>query len=306
MNRSLLRRSIGWWGFLFFGVLGHGAFQDPLWSARVAALGGAYTTMGDDATAAFYNPAATVAMEHPTAQFSYAKLFTGLEEVDLSLNNLAYVHPVGEWGVLTAGWGSVVAGGVRREDTLTVGGAHLFKNIPYVGDVAVGMSLRHLSQSYTLDQRTTNDPVFQEGRTKSDVAVDAHVYVPPVPVGHGRVSTGISFRALNAPDVGFATAETLPVEIALGVQYQWGRYSFPVDIVTRSGEVTPQFGVEALFLENRMAIRAGSDTNQVGAGLGYQHQLNDRLGLSFDYAFLWPLELKETSGSHRATVGIKF
>ncbi|HNI56708.1 MAG TPA: hypothetical protein PKZ00_03925 [Elusimicrobiota bacterium] len=30
------------------------------------------------------------------------------------------------------------------------------------------------------------------------------------------------------------------------------------------------------------------------------------LVLSFDYAFLWPLNIQGTSGSHRATLGVRF
>ena len=33
------------------------AFMDPYWSARVAALGGAFTAIADDASGVYYNPA---------------------------------------------------------------------------------------------------------------------------------------------------------------------------------------------------------------------------------------------------------
>jgi hypothetical protein len=293
-------------GVLCLAGLGHAAFKDPLWSARVAALGGAYTAMGDDPTAAFYNPAAAVEMENKAANFSYAKLFTGLDEVNLSLNQLAYAHPLGSLGTLTAGWGSVVAGGLRREDTFTLGGAHVFKSVKYVGDISVGASLRYLSQSYTLDERTTSDPVFKDGRASADLAVDLHLYAPSLAAGEGQLAGGISLRALNQPTVGLASDEKLPLEVALGVKYQWRNLKFPLDIVKRESDVTPQVGVEALFSRDRLALRAGTDTHQIGTGLGYQHPLRDSLFLSFDYAFLWPLELKDTSGSHRASVGVKF
>jgi len=284
----------------------HAAFKDPLWSARVAALGGAFTAVGDDAEAAFYNPAAAVDMETQAVSFSYAKLFAGLDDVNLSLNQLAYVQPVDSFGVITAGWGSVTAGGLRREDTLILSVAHMFRNIKYVGPVSAGVGVRFLSQSYTLDERTRNDPVFQDGSTKKSWAVDAHLFSPSVGLGESALSGGISFRGINRPNVGFYEEEKLPLEVALGVLYKWRKISVPVDIVRRGADVTPQVGVEASFMENNLALRAGSDTHQIGTGLGYVYPLNSDLSLSFDYAFLWPLDLKDSSGSHRVTLGIKF
>jgi hypothetical protein len=113
-------------------------------------------------------------------------------------------------------------------------------------------------------------------------------------------------RAINQPDVGFATRDTLPMEVALGLAYRWGNYVFPVDLVHRKSTVTPQFGVEGHFADDRLSLRLGSDTHQIGTGLGYQYSLSPRLVLAFDYAFLWPLNVQGTSGSHRATVGVKF
>jgi hypothetical protein len=77
------------------------AFRDPLWSARAAALGGAFTALGDDPTAAFYNPAATTELKSPAANFTYAKLFAGLDEVNVSLSEFAYVRPLKSFNVLS-------------------------------------------------------------------------------------------------------------------------------------------------------------------------------------------------------------
>src|SRR5437870_1319091 len=70
------------------------AFLEPYWSARVAALGGAYTAVSDDATGVFYNPAAGVGI-HRQADFSYSKLLTGLDSVNLSLSQFSFVQPLG-------------------------------------------------------------------------------------------------------------------------------------------------------------------------------------------------------------------
>jgi hypothetical protein len=293
------------WGSVFLAPPAHSAFKDPLWSARVAALGGAATALAGDPSAAFYNPATAVTMQDRATHFTYAKLFTGVDSVNLSLNELAYVQPLRGFNVLTAGWGSVIASDLYREDTLTVSGAHLFRELKGVGSLATGLSLRFLSQRYTLDQRSAGDAVFQEGKNRQDLAVDAHVYLPALPTLPG-LSAGLSVRALNRPDVGFAEEDKLPTEVALGALYQWKNFRFPVDLVSRKSEQTPHFGVEALFVQKRLALRAGTDTHQIGTGVGYQYRLGGPISLSIDYTFLWPLELQNTSGSHRATVGLQF
>src|SRR4051794_35336743 len=58
-------------------------FQDPYWSARVAALGGAFTAVADDPAGVFYNAAATTQIKRRAGSFSYARLFTGLDGVKL-------------------------------------------------------------------------------------------------------------------------------------------------------------------------------------------------------------------------------
>jgi hypothetical protein len=281
------------------------AFKDPLWSARVAGLGGAATAVDTGASSAFYNPAASVLSKNPEVHFTYAKLFSGLDDVDLSLNELGYVHPLSRGNVISAGWGSVVASSLRREDTLALGAAHLFEEVRYVGDLSAGATLRYLSQSYTLDERTVDDPTFQEGRTRGDVALDAHAYLPSVP--HvPELALGLSLRSLNQPDVGFQEKDTLPFEVALGGLYRWKNFSVPLDLVFRDGDLTPQLGVEGAYLEDRLAVRAGTDTDQVGAGVGYKHELKNKRAILFDYTFLWPLNLDDSSGSHRATLGMRF
>ena len=306
MNKPIARVAVLIGSVVFFSSPWvHGAFKDPLWSARVAALGGAATALDAGPVAAFYNPASAIAQEKKEVEFTYAKLFAGLDNVNLSLSELSYIHPLSGGNVLTAGWGSVNASGLRREDTLALGASHLFQDVKWIDKIAAGATLRYLSQSYTLDQRTTNDPVFKDGSSQSDFALDAHAFVPEVPYVPS-LSAGLSIRSINQPNVGFSESDKLPLEVALGAHYRWRNVAFPLDLVFRKSSLTPQLGVEALFFKDRLAVRGGTDTDQIGTGLGYKHDLGGNRALVFDYTFLWPLKLQDTSGSHRATLGVRF
>jgi hypothetical protein len=304
-----MRRTMKWAWFL--GLIAaaplRAAFEDPLWSARSAALGGAFTTIDDDPTGAFYNPAALASARPRGVNFGYAKLFAGVDNVDLSLNQLAYVQPLPEGTTLSLGWGSVVAGGLMREDTVALGAAQRFEHVPLIEVISAGVSLRYLSQKYTLDAaRSAGDPVFRDGAQRGVMALDVHAHVPEVDARLPGLSAGVSLRALNKPDVGVGNKVRLPTEAAFGLRYRWGRWSLPLDIVARDGELTPHVGIEGRLAQDRVALRAGTDTHQAGAGLGYTHALRKSLQLQVDYTFLWPLELENSSGSHRATIGVKF
>jgi hypothetical protein len=282
------------------------AFLDPLWSARVAALGGAFTALSDDATAVFYNPAASVKMLRRQTNFTYARLFTGYSAVDLSLSQFAYVQPLRSLSVIGVGWGNFTSSRLHREDTLVLSYARHVKDFWKDGDIAAAVSVRYLSQEYVLDERAAGDPVFQGGRRAQNATFDLHVFTSKLAETAPNLSLGLSIRSLTRPDVGFSERERLPLEVAVGGLYQWRNLVFPLDLVRRGDALRPHAGVEALFLKNKAAVRFGSDTLQLGSGFGYQQDLSKNFTVALDYSFLWPLKFEENAGSHRATVGLKF
>jgi len=64
--------------------------------------------------------------------------------------------------------------------------------------------------------------------------------------------------------------------------------------------------VENYFLRRMIGIRLGANSREAALGFGYTNQISDKLGLTLDYAFIWPFFLEETSGSHRVSMSIKF
>ncbi len=285
----------------------HAAFQDPYWSARVAALGGAFTALSDDASAVFYNSAAASKLREKQASFTYAKLFAGLEEVNFSLNQFAYHQPVGEFSALGVGWGSFTTD-IYREITVAVSYGTDLKPYftDYKGELALGITARYLTRSFDLDARSNADPVFSNGTRTNSAAFDFHIYSVPDPIHFPGLSAGISVKSVNQPDIGFRDTERLPTEVSGGIAWKTDWVTIPVDVSVRNGELTPHFGAETSLWQERIHLRAGSDKSQLGTGLSYEHKLSSSFSLSFDYTFLWPLQLQETSGSHRATLGIKF
>ncbi len=288
--------------------IAHAAFQDPYWTARVAGLGGAYAGISDDSAGIFYNAAGTAKAESADIQFTYAKLFAGVDEVKLSLNHLSYIRPMGSYGVLGLGWGNFTSADLYKEDTILLSYAlnlkGLAEKIHLRGDISAGIGVRYLRRKFDLDARSSADPVFRDGSQKQAAAVDAHVMVEPEQIEGFKI--GLSAKGINRPDVSYQDGEKLPMEITGGISYRWRNITIPIDITSRNGEIKPHFGGEVKLWRERVALRIGSDKDQLGSGVGYEHRLGTRFGIGMDYSFLWPFELANSAGSHRASVGLKF
>jgi hypothetical protein len=243
-------------------------------------------------------------MSQKALNLSHAKLFTGMDEVDFSMSEAAYIHPASAHAVVGAGFARFQSKGLHTEDTIVVSYAHRYGEGS--GGTAVGVSLRHLTQSFELDERSARDPVFQKGRRQSAMALDLHAHTRALETWMPGLALGLSVRSLNRPDIGFLEEERLPLETVAGVVYRWRTLALPLDVVKRDGSVRMRLGMEAAFAKERFAIRAGGDPDRLASGIGYRQALPNGSSLLFDYAFIWPLKLKESSGSHRVTMGVKF
>ncbi len=105
---------------IFYSLYCYAAFKDTGWSARSAGMGGAYTAVSDDSGGILYNPAGIVQAENYELNFMYAKLFTGLDAVDLGLNYGAFIIPTKIMGTFGLNWANFIAADLYREDTVTI------------------------------------------------------------------------------------------------------------------------------------------------------------------------------------------
>ncbi|MBI2915855.1 MAG: hypothetical protein HYY07_03255 [Elusimicrobia bacterium] len=285
-----------------------GAYEERYWSARVASLGGAYEALSDDSAGIFYNTAGLVQSRGKDASFSYARLFTNLSGVNLSLSQFGYVHPLGKSRRVGIGWGSFGASDLYREDTIVAGYCEdVTSYVPEMkGEFSLGISIRYLMRKFTLDERSSGDPVFKDGSSSGVPALDVHLYTKPDFAFLNGLSFGVSLKSLNQPEVGFKDKEKLPQELVAGTVYEWKNMKIPFDLTVRNGKMRPHAGTEVKFMKGEVAVRAGSDLDQFGAGFGYEKKIGENTAFVVDYGFLWPLIVESTAGSHRATLGIKF
>lgn len=302
------------------------AFKDTGWSARSAGMGGAYTAVSDDSGGILYNPAGIVQAENYELNFMYAKLFTGLDAVDLGLNYGAFIIPTKIMGTFGLNWANFIAADLYREDTVTITYArNLNELIKYyfkkklVPEISFGINIKYLLHSYTLDKRTRIDPVFEHGNSKANVGIDLGIWSRPFAEKYPDFSTGFMLKNINQPDVGLKTKDTVPMEIRFALAYKlrrWSRISdvlTSIDLVYRNQQwgsnrekINIHLGMEAWMFNKILGFRLGGNYNELSTGFSVRLPEKLRLNLKLDYAFLWPMMIRETLGTHRVALTYKF
>lgn len=307
MKRSLLFLI----AFLFTAANSRAGFLDSGWGARPAGLGDAFSAVADDANAPLFNPAGITQVDHHELTFMYGQLFTGLdlkagnESTSLGLHYLSYVSPpMGSYGSLGVSWANFQTEGLYREDTYSLTYAKSFSKL------SLGVNLKSLRSSFSLDDLTVSDPMFQNhSRSKTAFTVDTGLLLKPELSFAPGLKLAVVGKNLTRPDMAISGTDKLPVEMRFGAAYDDPNTFFvspSIDVVSRDGDVNIQTGVERYFFDNKLGLRMGGHKRQVGCGVSFYHKLNETLTAGFDYGFAWPLQVEGTTGSHRTSLTIYF
>lgn len=302
------------------------AFKDIGWSARSAGMGGAFTAVSDDSSGILYNPAGLTQAESPEVNLMYAKLFAGLDEVDLGLNYGAFLFPTKGMGTFALNWANFTSANQYREDTVSLAYArslnvlvkHYLKR-RLAPEISFGVNVKYLSHSYTLDKYAREDPVFDGGDSKAGVAVDCGIWSRPMPNMCPGLTTGLVFKNINEPDVGLKTEDIVPMEIRYGLAYKINKCRSvrniltSIDVAYRNQEwgsdkdkLNLYFGMEAWAFNEILGFRLGGNYNELATGFSVMMPEKFNLNLKLDYAFLWPMKIKETLGTHRVSLTYRF
>jgi len=301
------------------------AFKDSGWGTRPCGMGGAFCAVADDASAPLWNPAGIVQLRYPEANFMYAKLFTGLDEVDLGSSYASCVFPFKGIGSFAINWTNFVSKDLYREDTISLSyGKNLKDIIPrLLPDFYLGMNLKYLEHGFTLDERTKTDAVFENGKSKYALTADIGLILIPYSIGTGRFCVGLSLKNVTNPNVGLKTRDKVPLEVRLGAAYRMTGYRIPgikveditiaLDFDYRAQEwgetldkTNVHLGCEGWFFNRLVGLRAGGNINEITLGASLNKILTRYLGLQVDYAFIVPLQIEETSGTHRVSLTARF
>lgn len=301
---------------LLFATPGHSAFKDNGWGARPLGMGGAYCSVANDAQAILFNPAGIAQLEKTEISFTHSRLYLGLDAGGTQLyNNYAAVaQPLRQWGTLGLVWANQTASSLYKEDTYVLNYAQslntYWRELPF--ELLVGVNLKYLQNNFVLDSRTRTDPLFREGHAGQAPTFDLGLLI-----NYERNSVGFAAKMINSPDIGLVSKDKVPREFTLGFsRYYYNLWAFnelypSMDIVYRD-EVDPdmniRIGVEALLWNKTAALRLGAEHSRaVSLGAGYNFaKILRGIELQTDYAFVLPMTVDGTNGTHRLSMTLRF
>ncbi len=317
------------WFFAFFFLTAYitaplvpveAAFQENLWGARPAALGGAFTAVSDDANAPAYNPAGIALLTQSELTFMYARLYSGVnfyagqnDTSRLGLGFFSYVPKIadGAYGSYAISWTNFVASNLYREDSFSLSAAdsYQFESVGTKPILSYGANLKMLRRSFSTDSRTDADPVFKGGRSSTALTGDIGLLLQP----NFRIFPGLRFgfagQNVNSPNIGLAQTDRVPARYSLGVAYRHSAFPLfnpSVEVSKRHGRTLVSGSWEAWVAPEVLALRFGGNADELGGGIGYQFDLFSRLKMKLDYALIWPLNVQGTNGSHRVSITTSF
>ena len=304
---------------LLLTTYGFSAFKDIGFAARPTAMGGAFVAVCGDVNSALYNPAGLATVTRRELAFAYTKPYMGLENVDLSMMYLSYIHPL-KIGNMGATLTSFNGGGLYTESMFQASYArqvYTDKQDMYFA----GINLKYLSHAYNWDQRTLdaaeqlNDPVVKAGSSKSAPSAD----IGFLAVYNRKLSIGLAARYLNQPDLGLKYEDLVPMDVRLGAAYKipyWKGMDaiiFAMDYSQRmqdwgkeADKTNIHLGAEAWFAVHKYALRVGGNMNEATFGLGLNHRIGQSLTLNVDYALIWSLKISDNIGTHRLGASVKY
>ncbi|MBU2574904.1 MAG: type IX secretion system membrane protein PorP/SprF [Elusimicrobia bacterium] len=288
-------------------------------------MGNAFVAIADDASSVYYNPAGLAFVERPKVMASHSMLYSGLDDgSNLGLTNLVIAAPI--WGgrLGTAGflWSQFSLSGVYTESALQASyGFRLPKNTPFE-KFAAGASVKYLTHSFSRLDESYNamdgiyatgegDPVLMGKNSKSAIDIDAGLVYNLTK----RYTIGAAVMNIRQADVGFASADPVPMKMRLGGSYKSLWMIMTAEARMQKGPAGKLdkdfiFAAEKVFpsldrgdVGIRASLGAGDrDFRQVTAGLSYK--INK---IQFDYGFSIPLgTVRGTVGNHRLALAYHF
>jgi hypothetical protein len=283
--------------------------------ARASSLGNAFVAVADNADAVFANPAGLNQLKG--AQLAYTNvslLFTGIDADNLGQHVASYARPLG--GKMSLGLGYERIG----SDLLSENGAFLSLGLKLSRKLSLGLTAKYVFWSVgdiPNDAETGQaDPLSNQ----SQGAIGADIgLLWKAPIRDARV--GLLLKNALQPNVAKGNVKNtdgsdagdVPMDLHIGVSTSVAEASMvSVQWVMRdlTGEEVDKrlvVGGETKVAEGFMLRAGGSKifedeaSGDVNAGLGYKWNKTQ-----FDYGYHIPLDLRETNGSHRFSLGYVF
>ena len=265
-------------------------------SARVDALGGAFTGLADDPSALFYNPAGLSRLKATSLSINHNSYLAGSFE-----ETLLFGMPIGSLGGFAGALQYVSWGGLDERDVNGVSlgnftdGDVAFSvgwGLPVVRGLSLGLALHGVQQKIV-------DSLY------TGLSGDMGVFWTPDPNLH----VGLAYAGLGTPQAGFTPAQDLHLGVSALLELGKNASLLP----TASGDWQPngvsriQGGLEGAFAKDyflRLGYQGVLQDNQINGLTGFTAGAGLRIEqFRLDYAFV---PYGDLGTSHRVSVGYEF
>ncbi len=259
--------------------------------ARALAMGGAFTSLADDATAVFYNPAGLASLDRRQVSFMHMTMLEGA-----SFDYAGYAHPdsaLGGFGIayLHLGTDDII----RRRDFVEIGRFDYATSLVLLSYGGAVMNDLNLGASAKVLHQSLAD--FSDYGVGLDFGAHGRVY--------RDVFAGLMIRDLIPPSIELgATSETVPLSVIGGLSWRGIDVTEQVSAVavvelekTEDRSVKIHAGIEGI-VDGSYALRLGYDRDNVSLGVGAAYR-----GFKIDYAYKF---IDYVGDSHRFSLSYLF
>jgi hypothetical protein len=302
-------------------TLSYTAFQNTNWSVVAESMGGVATAKNEETFSIFYNPACLPNVETKSIQLAYYKPYAGLEDVNFSISNIAFVLPT-KYFSLGVGVGFYDIDNLYYETTTILSLATNLKklslSLPYI---SVGTNFKMLTKGYNFDTEILKyEPVLNNKRSVSSVSLDIGLNYKLL---KEKFLLGFSVKDINQPNVAVTDIEDIvPMTISFGSAYNFGDiksvlyfedFTLATEIRYRDQpwgeEQTKLFyalGIETFLNFHTIALRVGVNKDSVNFGFGYYGIKISKYTIVLNYGFGISTVISDNFGNHRFSIELQF
>jgi hypothetical protein len=290
-----------------------GAFVQKGFSARSSSLGNTYTALSNDVTGIFFNPAGLGEISGLQVQTSFAKLFPGVSDDNLNLftGGAVFNYP----GIGTIGVGGSFLNTQSWKESELAGSYGLALWSGGKTSFSVGGTFRFLQWSAAAapDEAALSYTGFTVNAgamftIKNFMVADEDSYL-------NSVRFGVHIENLTRPSVSVNGSKDaqLPMNYEGAIAYVSGPYDYTLTAGVAYTESRLRYKMGAEFIIARgdfmgsnasVALRVGGDRD---AAANSQGEYTAGFGLvwyslGIDYAYLYPVELRDVGGTQRISL----
>ncbi|GEM_PF-1239369 len=297
------------------------AFQNTSWSVSAESMGSVATAKNEEAFSIFYNPACLVNVENKEIQFAYYKPYSGLENVNFSISNFAFVLPT-KYFSLGVGIGLYNVNSLYYESTTILSLSSVLKKIfSYLPNLSIGTNLKMLTKGYNFDNEILNyEPTLKDKNSVSSFSLDIGLNYKLL---KNKLLLGLSVKDINRPNVAVTdTEDIVPMTISFGSAYNFGDikaglyfedFTLATEIRYRDqiwGNLQEKLfyalGMETFLNFRTIAFRAGINKESINFGFGYYGIKISKFTLGLNYGFGVSTVISDNFGNHKLSIDLQF